>query len=109
MYVRVHDKGLPTCNCRSNTSNFQRIFDLLLMEPAPSAESSSETKRILLAEFASAQHDLESISTKEILLFVSQLDDVYVSAGSYVYFSKGFLISFYGILVTYVTLSSQTV
>ncbi len=64
-------------------------------------------KRILLSELPLS--DLSRWRTKELVLFVNHLDDVYVSAGSYIYFSKGFIISFYGSLITYITICTQSI
>lgn len=65
-------------------------------------ESASNTKHILITHLR-VQETCPELR-QEIQLFISQLEDVYISGGSYIFFSKGFLISFYSILVTYVAI-----
>ena len=70
-------------------------------------ESASYTKHVLIAHLR-VQETCRELRD-EVQLFISQLDDVYLAAGSYIYFSKGFLISFYGIMVTYVAIMVEAV
>jgi len=56
---------------------------------------------------------VESISTdsglmREVTLFVGRADEVCVSAGNYLFFSTSFLLSFYGILTTYIAVLVQS-
>ncbi len=101
------ESGMELASLFINGVEFLVRSSIVLYAFGAVRESCEEMKRILLSELPLS--NLAEWTTKEIVLFVSQLDDVYVSAGSYVYFSKGFLISFYGILVTYVTISAQSV
>ena len=70
-----------------------------------------ETGRILLLDLQ-LQNDLiqkEPDLGTEVNFFLATLNDVGLSAGGYIYFSKGFLLSFYGILVTYIAVLVQSI
>ena len=42
-------------------------------------------------------------------MLLAMADDVSVTAGGFVYFNKSFLLSFFGIFVTYIAVLLQTV
>ena len=68
------------------------------------SETVYDTKRILTSELCTHES-----SSGELLLFLGQLEDVYVSAGSYIYFTNSFLISFYGVMISYLAVVVQFV
>ena len=57
------------------------------------------------AEICREDPDLD----REVNAVLATVDDITISAGGYVSFTKGFLLSFYGILATYIALLIQTV
>ena len=46
---------------------------------------------------------------REVNFVLSMVDEVGISAGGYLYFSKAFLLSFYSILATYIAILIQSV
>ena len=46
---------------------------------------------------------------RKLNILFAVVDDVNVSAGGYLHFTKGLLLSYYGILATYITILLQTV
>ncbi len=45
----------------------------------------------------------------ELPFFLQQVDDANVSAGNYLFFSPSFVVSFYGILTTYIAVMVQSI
>ena len=69
--------------------------------------SANETKTILLSVLQ-LQHEHPEMETK-LNIFLTTSDDISVTAGGFVHFNKSFLLSFFGILATYIAVLLQTV
>ena len=69
--------------------------------------SAKETKTILLSVLQ-LQHEHPEMETK-LSALLAKSDDISVTAGGFVNFNKSFLLSFFGILATYIAVLLQTV
>ena len=107
---------LMTCNQRN--SKFQRtIFkvDVFFRDNfAVNVLVTAVGRRIkgLLVTHLRVQNDLCKDNPdldREVNFVLSMVDEVGISAGGYLYFSKAFLLSFYSILATYIAILIQSV
>lgn len=73
-------------------------------------EAGSETKYVLIRDLQiqNEEHHLEPEMRFEVESFLLTVDDVAFKAGSYLTFTKGFLLSYYGILASYLALMVQS-
>lgn len=71
--------------------------------------TASKIRKIVVMDIGlqNLSHDTSLMS--EVMIFLGQVDKIAVSAGSYLWFSPSFLLSFYGVLITYIAVMLQSI